>query len=250
MPHTGFSFEILKQVDSTNNYAMAKVHAGMAKHGDACFSMDQTQGKGQRGKAWQTGAEENIALSVILNPASLNTVHPFELSAAIALASFDFFSKYAGDETSIKWPNDIYWRDRKAGGILIENKYSGKDWKWAIVGIGININQSQFEQALVNPVSLLQITGQLYKPTELAKELHGLVMVRINELLTKPYETRLREYNLHLYKINQPVRLKKKTMVFETVIKGVSPQGQLLTIDAIERHFEFGQVEWVIIQDV
>ena len=179
-------------------------------------------------------------------PKQLNIIHPFQLSTAVALASFDFFSSYAGDETHIKWPNDIYWRDRKAGGVLIENKFSGKDWKWAVVGIGININQTQFDEALINPVSLMQITGKNFDPAELAKELHQLILKRTNELLTKSYEIILDEYNQHLYKIQQSVRLKKDNMVFETVIRGVSAQGQLLTVNAIEKQFDFGEVQWVI----
>ncbi|MEJ7588649.1 MAG: biotin--[acetyl-CoA-carboxylase] ligase [Ferruginibacter sp.] len=245
MQTTGSSLVILKQVDSTNNYAMAKVHAGMAKHGDGWFCSHQTEGKGQRGKVWLTGAGKNIALSVILNPKQLNINHPFPLLMAVALASFDFFSRYAGDETRIKWPNDIYWRDRKAGGVLIENQFTGAEWKWAVVGIGININQAQFDATLKNPVSLVQITGKHFNLEGLAKKLHAFILARSNELLTKPYDTLLREYNLHLYKIQESVRLKKDNMVFETLITGVTPKGQLITKDAIERHFDFGDVEWM-----
>lgn len=245
MAHTGFPFVILKQVDSTNNYAMAKLHAGLAKHGDAWFSDRQMEGKGQRGKVWITGEAQNIALSIVLTPKLLNILHPFQLSIAVALASFDFFSSYAGDETRIKWPNDIFWRDRKAGGVLIENKFIGSDWKWAVVGIGVNINQTQFDEALINPVSLTQITGKIFDPAKLGKELYQFVVKRTSELLTKPYEIILDEYNQHLYKMHESVRLKKDNMIFETVIRGVSPQGQLLTADAIEKHFDFGEVEWM-----
>ena len=247
MPHTGSSFVILKQVDSTNNYAMAMVHAGLAKHGNAWFSDHQTGGKGQRGKSWLTGEGQNIALTVVLNPPQLKIIHPFQLSTAVALAGFDFFSSYGGDETRIKWPNDIYWRDRKAAGILIENKFSGNLWKWSVIGIGININQTQFDESLVNPVSLVQITGKRFDPEELARELHQLILKRTAQLLTKSYDTMLEEYNHHLYKRHQSIRLKKDNMVFETVIRGVSSKGQLLTVDKIERHFDFGEVEWIIL---
>ena len=246
MPHSGYSIVILKQVDSTNNYAMAKVHAGLAKHGDACFSSHQTAGKGQRGKSWVTGEGLSIALSVILQPKLLNILHPFQLSAAVGLASFDFFSSYAGEETRIKWPNDIYWRDRKAGGILIENKFSGRDWNWAVIGVGINVNETDFDTALVNPVSLKQITGTSYDTAELAKVLHRLIMKRVDEIITKSYDLLLSEYNSHLYKLQETVKLKKDNMVFDTTISGVSAKGQLITIDAIEKHFEFGEVEWII----
>ena len=246
MPFTGFPFVILEQVDSTNNYAMAKVHAGMAKHGHAWFSDHQTAGKGQRGKVWVTGVGQNIALSITLNPKKLDIRYPFQLTMITALAGYDLFSRYAGDETTIKWPNDIYWRDRKAGGILIENKYSGNLWKWAVVGIGLNINETEFGEGAGNAVSLMQATGKMYDPAILAAELYELIMKRGNELLTKSCETMLEEYNHHLYKMKQSVKLKKDNIVFETLIRGVSPQGQLVTMDAIERQFDFGEVEWVI----
>jgi BirA family transcriptional regulator, biotin operon repressor / biotin---[acetyl-CoA-carboxylase] ligase len=246
MHPTGFPFVILKQVDSTNNYAMAMVHAGMAKHGDAWFSNHQTDGKGQRGKSWLTGEGLNIALSVAFIPGKLKIIHPFQLSTAVALAFHDLFSRYAGDETTIKWPNDIYWRDRKAGGILIENKFSGSHWKWAVVGIGVNVNQALFDKGLLNPVSLMQVTGKNFETEELAKELYGDVMNRTSQLLTKSYEVMLEEYNHHLYKIHQPVRLKKDNMVFETLIKGVSPKGQLITRDVMEKKYDFGEVEWLL----
>ncbi|HMX79677.1 MAG TPA: biotin--[acetyl-CoA-carboxylase] ligase, partial [Ferruginibacter sp.] len=163
LPMSGGGFlRILEAVDSTNNYAMAQVHAGLANHGLAWFAQEQTAGKGQRGKRWQTGKGKNIAMSLVLEPERFGRVKPFLLSASIALACHAFFEKYAGPPTRIKWPNDLYWGDRKAGGILIENVYHGKNWKWAVAGTGININEDRFDPELINPVSLYQITGTQY----------------------------------------------------------------------------------------
>ncbi len=117
----GKNLTILESVDSTNNYAMAAVRAGLAKHGDAFFAMDQVKGKGQRGKGWMTEPGANIIMSVVLHPSTVQLQQQFRLSMAVALAVHDFFGRYGGDETKIKWPNDIYWRDRKAGGVLIES---------------------------------------------------------------------------------------------------------------------------------
>ena len=225
---------------------MAKVHAGMAKHGDCWFTNHQTEGKGQRGKVWISGPGDSIALSIVFNPKHLGILNPFQLSTAVALGLWDFYSEQAGQETFIKWPNDIYWRDRKAAGILIENKYSGKDWKWAVVGIGVNINQTEFDASLANPVSLKQITGKMFDTVVLARQLHDKVLQRTTALFTNPYPPMLAEYNRHLYKTGQAVKLKKDNMVFETIVQGVSAQGQLLTKDVIEKQFEFGEVEWVI----
>ncbi len=179
---SGSPFVELQSVDSTNNYARQLIHAaalpdrqGMAQHGMAIFTHEQVAGKGQRGKTWNTEKGANIALSILINPQGLSINNQFYLSACAAVVVHEFFSKYAGDETKIKWPNDLYWQDRKAGGILIESVIRGSDlgvgsWPWAIIGIGININQTSFE-GLPNPVSLKQITGKNFEPLVLAKEL-------------------------------------------------------------------------------
>ena len=243
MPADGF-FAILDTVDSTNNYAMEQVHGGLAKHGMAWFTKEQTAGKGQRGKSWSSEKGKNIAMSIVLEPQKLQIVNNFYLSAAVATTCFEFFNSYAGEETKIKWPNDLFWRDRKAGGILIENKYQGKIWKWAVVGIGINVNQTKFTDFLNKPVSLKQITGKTFKTVDLAKELYDLLMK--NLALLKSEEKVLAEYNEHLYKVNKTVTLKKGNYQFETVIKEVSPEGLLITVDAIEHQFDFGEVEWIL----
>ena len=243
MADDGF-FTILNTVDSTNNYAMGRVHDGLAKHGMMWFANEQTAGKGQRGKTWTTEKGKNIAMSLVLEPGRLEITHQFHLSAAVALACFEFFTAYAGEETKIKWPNDLFWRDRKAGGVLIENKYQGKAWKWAVVGIGININQTRFDKFSVKPVSLKQITGKTFNVIDIAKELHALLMKNLAELKTA--ENIMEQYNEHLYKINKEVTLKNAGINFETVIKEVSAEGRLITVDAVEREFGYGEVEWVV----
>ena len=245
MPSSGY-FNIIEQVDSTNNYAMAKVHAGLARHGMAWFCPYQTAGKGQREKQWESEPGQNIALSVVLEPGKLAAKEQFFLSAITSLACLELFSRYAGDETKIKWPNDLYWRDRKAGGILIENIIQGSVWKFAVLGIGININQVKFNDGLNNPVSLKQITGKDFDLIHLGSELYEIVMKKIKEAAESTTDQIITEYNFHLYQINKRVRLKKGGSVFETTIKGVSASGQLITKAAKEREFGFGEVEWLL----
>lgn len=240
------SFIVLDTVDSTNNYAMAKVHAGLAKHGQAYFCGLQTAGKGQRGKEWQTAEGVNIALSLVLDVQLLNIAQQFQLLVSVALGCHDFFSRFAGEETAIKWPNDIYWRDRKAGGVLIENNFQGKDWKFAVVGIGVNINQTHFEPHLKNPVSLRQITGKSWDTIFLAKELQRCVLNRFDAIKTAPFAHSLAAYNHHLFGRDKKVRLKKGAIQFDTTVKTITAFGQLVTQDTLERHFDFGEVEWVI----
>jgi len=269
MIYTGGHLTILESVDSTNNYAMAKVRTGLAKHGDGFFAMAQVNGKGQRGKAWITEPGTNIILTLVMQPFPLQLNQQFQFSSAIALAACDFFARYAGDETTIKWPNDIYWRDRKAGGILIENIIGGQEqeasgkwessasglttnhltlntpfWQWAITGMGININQTSFPENIRNAVSLKQITGKDRDVIELAKELCGCVQSRYQQLLAG--NNLLQEYNDHLFKKGVAVRLKKGSRVFEGIIKEVNISGELVVMTATEEHFSFGEIEWVL----
>ena len=252
----GHAFIELGSVDSTNNYAMACAAAGSACHGTLYFARDQWAGKGQRGRTWTSKPGENIILSAVLEPVALVSSQAFALSASVALACHDLFSRYAGPEgTRIKWPNDLYWGDRKAGGILIENSFRGDRWAFAIAGIGININQTEFAGSVRNPVSLRQITGQSYDAVQLARELGVCLDHRYQELAggnsagevsAAAISGLLAEYNDRLYRLGQEVRLRKDNAVFDTVITGVSPQGHLLTKDVLEREFYFGEVEWVI----
>jgi len=247
----GSSFIELQTVDSTNNYAFGQIHAGLAQHGLAIFSHEQVAGKGQRGKKWDTSKGENIALSLVLKPAALAVGQQFQLSACAAVAACDFFKLYVGEDARIKWPNDLYWQDRKAGGILIESvvrmQESGiSTWEWSVIGIGININQTWFSPDLPNPVSLKQITGKTSDTVVLAKELCRFFDHYFHELVTKGFENIFSLYLSHLYKKNEKVKLKKDTRVFEAVIKGTSPDGKLIVQHAIEEQFVFGEIQWVI----
>ena len=248
-PAIGQRLIILPSIDSTNNYAMAQANAALAGHGTVYFALEQTAGKGQRGKSWITTIGENIMMSAVIQPQSLKTSDQFLLSAAIALGCYDFFKNYAGEETSVKWPNDIYWRDRKAGGILIESRITTADsrlpsWLWAIAGMGLNINQTQFGEGVLRPVSLKQITGKTYDIHLLAKELCSCLEHRY-QAINNPVQL-LADYHQAMYKMGQIVKLKKGSSVFETTITGVTPSGQLITNDVLERYFEVGEVEWII----
>ncbi len=247
----GIPFVELQSVDSTNNYARRLLHEGLAHHGMAIFAYEQLQGKGQRGRTWITEKGANIILSIVAKPHPLQIAQQFHLNVCIAVAIHDFFSRYAGDDTRIKWPNDLYWQDRKAGGILIENVIgSGSPkvdrWQWAIIGIGININQTIFFSELKNPVSLRQITGKNFDPVVLAKELCGLLDEKLKQLFTDGLEKIFSVYLSTLYKKNEKVKLKKGNRVFEATIIGVSPNGKLIAKHSIEEEFDFGEIEWLI----
>lgn len=259
----------LQTIDSTNNYARQQIYlAGLPEsqhpiqHGTAWFAHEQVGGKGQRGKVWLSDKGSNIAISIAIKPAmfSFQLSAQFQLSACVAVSVHNFFKKYAGDNTKIKWPNDLYWQDRKAGGILIESVIRSREseiansydttkpatWEWAIIGIGINISQTFFSPHLPNPVSLKQITGKNFIPTMLAIELHKKIIHTLIDFSINGFENIYAEYQEILYKKNEFVKLKKDNRVFEACIKAVSPYGKLIVEHSLEEEFDFGEVEWLI----
>lgn len=242
----GEPFIILPTIDSTNNYAKGLIREGLAKHGMVILTEEQTHGRGQKNNIWESRKGENIMLSAILDASWLSIQDQFQLSCSTAVACSDFFSRYAGDETGIKWPNDLYWRDRKAGGILIENVIKGTNWEIAVVGIGININQTVFNQMKNNPVSLKQITGKSFEVQQLAKELCNFLSKRYTELKDGSFDTHLQLYNERLFKRNQQITLKKGEELIPTSIDCVNKDGLLLTQDQVQRKFSHGEVEWIL----
>src|SRR5664279_4885236 len=245
MPAMPKKLIILEKVDSTNNYAMAMVQKGEAVSSSGVFAKEQTAGKGRRGKAWKSKSGENVILTVTEQMQWLPVQHQFQLSAVAALACFDFVSTYIKENIKIKWPNDIFINNRKAGGILIENVIKGNLWQWAIIGTGLNITQQNFEKDELKATSLHQITGGHYDVVQLSHELHEMVLKRLDVLQLGEISKMLGEYNENLFCRNNTVRLKKGNVVFETKIERVAASGNLITQDALERSFGFDEIQWV-----
>jgi BirA family biotin operon repressor/biotin-[acetyl-CoA-carboxylase] ligase len=216
----------------------------------AIFAHHQTAGKGQRGKKWEAEKGANIALSVLIKPDFLKLSQQFSLSACIAVSVHQFLSNYILDGLKIKWPNDLYWQDRKAGGILIESVVSSSStengkWLWAIAGMGINLNQTNFPDWIQQPVSLKQITGKTFDTLLMAKELCIFLDNNLFELQNAEFDKIFRYYNQMLFKRDEIVKLRKGGRVFEAQIKSVNQSGQLIIQHATEEIIDFGEIEWV-----
>lgn len=242
----GKPFIKLNSVESTNNYAMQKVKIGSTNHGTAYFAYEQTSGKGQYDKHWLSGKGENIILSIVLEPENFSITRKFHLNVISALAVKDLFNKYTTDIIKIKWPNDIYWCDRKAAGILIENIVRGDKIRYSVAGMGININQTNFSEGLKNPVSLKQITGKDYDVLKLAEELCLMLNEKYIQLLNGCFEDLMNEYNNNLYKKNAVVKFKKDAALFEARVIAVDNKGRLIIETTHKEAFGFGTVEWII----
>jgi BirA family biotin operon repressor/biotin-[acetyl-CoA-carboxylase] ligase len=193
---------------------MAQIKAGLAKSG-SCYTADfQTNGKGQHGRVWESSKGQNLLCSYILELNTLDALKKWTpadqigFSAAIALGARAFFAAFAGSETKIKKPNDIYFSDRKAGGILIENLVRGQEWTWAVIGIGMNINQTEFSPAALNsvssnPISLQEITNQSWDVKKMQQHLSEALNDAIHDWLQFGEEATLKTLEQHIIELDQ-----------------------------------------------
>ena len=163
-----FPLIALEETDSTNRYltTLCDTEGEQTAEFTTVTARYQTAGKGQRGNSWEAERNKNLLFSVVLYPTFLPARNQFVLSQILSLAIKEELSQWS-DEITIKWPNDIYWRERKICGILIENDLAGHHIGRCICGVGLNINQEHFVSDAPNPVSLKQITGKEHQPEEI-----------------------------------------------------------------------------------
>lgn len=245
----------LQSIRSTNTYAAQ--NAATMEHGTAVYADCQTAGRGQRGNSWESEDYKNITMSMLLRPARVKPSCQFWLSEAVAMAVVHTLDRYVGEGVSVKWPNDIYWHDRKICGILVEHSLSGGKIDHTIAGIGLNINQPEFRSDAPNPVSLLQITG---KETPLDDVLHFLSeeLLRLADSLPESAEalhgeflSRLyRRCGMHTYRnvADRQADGLRAGEPFEAEIANVAPDGMLTLAlaDGRRPQFAFKEVEFVI----
>lgn len=193
----------LDKIDSTNKYATQLLRNELLSEGTIISTAHQFAGKGQRGNTWECEAGQNITLSIVLYPRFLLAYQQFLLSQSISLGVRDFAAGILGEGVCIKWPNDIYYKDKKITGILIENSLSGKYLASSIVGIGINVNQAHFNPALQYATSFHQITGRIYDLSDLTQHLAHCIEVRYLQLKSMRLDRLQQDYLSKLYRFGE-----------------------------------------------
>ena len=159
----------LPSCHSTNEVAQNLVKAG-CNEGNIVITDDQFAGKGQTGNTWQSEPSRNLTFSLVLKPAFLSPNEQFMLTVAVSRAIQDTLAEYLPGEVKIKWPNDIYFGERKIAGILIENVLRGSEFEYCIIGIGLNVNQESFP-GVDRAVSMKLISGEEFDRNEILNSL-------------------------------------------------------------------------------
>jgi len=218
-----FFFESLP---STNSYALQLLKDEEVGEGTIIRANFQTKGRGQTGNRWESEDGKNLLISVILYPTELDPSYHFYITMSVSLAVCDFLQRYIPD-CKIKWPNDIYVKNDKIAGILIENSIMGDHFEYSVVGIGLNINQKKFTGDAPNPVSLVILTGVSYDIGICLNQLASDLDKRYKQLISEDFSKIRREYTSQLYRLNEWWNFKDSKGLYSGKILSVSDNGHL-----------------------
>ena len=234
----------LKEIDSTNRF-LRELKDEQEDEIVVAVADFQTAGKGQGSHTWESEAGKNLLFSIKVHPRWVPVRQQFLLSMAGAIAIKEALETYV-DGITLKWPNDVYWNDKKISGTLIETSIDSKGIKTCIFGIGINVNQEAFHSDAPNPVSLRQILGHEVDRDELLqKVIDGFI--RYYELLRRAdYMDVSGIYHLSLYRRKGFHRYEDADGDFEGAFVEVEDDGHLILHDkqGVIRSYSFGEVKF------
>ncbi len=248
----------LSSVDSTNSYA----RRWMSEHdvGEELVvvsTREQTHGRGQKGNSWESEYGKNLTFSLLFHPQGILASGQFVLSQAMALSILDMLEwvgksvvgddRIPADSFSVKWPNDIYYLDKKISGTLIECDLEGKALSSCIIGSGINVNQREFRSDAPNPVSLWQIYHEEFPLHPLLMKVSERFEYYLQQIYAGDSEIVRKRYMEHLYRRTGYHRYKDRHSMFLAKITGIEASGHLIleSSDGEERRYEFKEVAFL-----
>lgn len=237
-------------VNSTNDYL--RLHPDVV----TLRTDYQTAGRGQAGNGWESEPGKNLLFSTRLKDLGLDAGEQWLINILVSVALYKTLAHSSTHPLTIKWPNDLYYGDQKLAGVLIENTLLGNRIADSIIGIGLNLNQTEWHSDAPNPVSLKQITGMDYDPDEVMKTF----LTTLTELV--PEMRRLRStYMQHLYRregfywweerevSTMPTMNGTRTeQSFEAQIMDITPQGELVlqTRNQDIKTYHFKQIKYIL----
>lgn len=230
----------IEETDSTNQWVKAHLDELRQEGRPLCVTTDyQTAGRGCGTNRWESERGKNLLFSLLVSPNGIRANKQFRISMAISLAICKALGQHLGYLT-IKWPNDIYWRDGKIGGILIENTLQGNSVRDSIIGVGLNVNQREFRSNAPNPVSMWQISEQETDRDALLRD----ILTAFEDFLGRYNKE---SYTAMLYRRRGFFPYADKDGAFMAEIVDVEDDGHLLLMDdnGRERRYAFKEVTFI-----
>ena len=241
----GQQLYFLPVCESTNVEAHLLLIKNEATEGCTVVASHQTRGRGQRGNTWEAEPGRNVTLSVILFPSFLAARQQFYLNMAVSLAVLDLLREQGLPEAQVKWPNDLYFQDKKLGGILIENSVNGYTLQHSIVGIGLNVNQLRFGSPAAT--SMAKELGKVLKLEEVTARLLELLEKRYLQLRGGQNGQLRHAYLQALYRYQEVHSYSIGDEQVQGQIVGVDEDGRLaLEVGNKLRYFDFKEVRYIL----
>lgn len=234
----------LDETSSTNVYLQQMLANADCYEGLVVVTKNQPEGKGQRGNTWESENGKNLTFSVLLKPNVL-IEEQFILSQTVSLGIYDFLLKMGFNGVSIKWPNDIYIEHKKIAGILIENTLSANKIGNCIVGIGLNVNQTQFSPN-INATSIAILTEKEFDLEQLLSNLLKCIEYRYLQLKAGKTTQLKQDYLNVLLGYQKPLHYLVNNERVTGIIRGVSANGKLqVEIKARVKEFDLKELSWL-----
>ncbi len=240
----GKKLKFLPSCHSTNTIASEMVMSGEATNGHIVITDFQEKGRGQRGNRWESEPSQNLLFSIILDAAFLDPSECFYLNIITSLALIDVLNEYTGDQMKVKWPNDIYYENKKVSGMLIENFIKKNSIGYSIIGIGLNVNQEKFANEIATSLAL--ICHQKFDKQDLLE----YILIRLEQRFLALKKSQLSdlksEYFHNMYWKDEIHVFKDKDGLFNGRIVGVEDGGKiLLELEEGYRLYDFKQIEFI-----
>lgn len=234
------------ETDSTNRF-MHEYAGEEGRRMTFAVAEGQTAGRGQGTNTWESETGKNLLFSVKTHPKGLRATRQYAMLEAGALAVCRALRHYA-EGITVKWPNDVYWRDRKISGTLSECSIQKGMVGSCIIGTGINVNQTVFRSSAPNPVSLKQITGKDIDREEVLRLFTKYFGDYLKRIDNGDYESLHAEYEASLYRRTGTFGFRDANGTFRASIEGVEPSGpiRLRKADGSVAEYAFKEVEFII----
>lgn len=248
----------LAAVDSTNNFAKQHMAKSSPIDGTVILADEQFAGRGQAGTSWTSDANTNLTFSLIYHTSFLRATEQFYLNMAVSIGLVQAIDALLNERNSIsaedgharmsvkvKWPNDIYVNEKKIAGVLIENSISGMQLKYSVIGIGLNVNQTEFPEGL-NAVGMKRPGGDELDRNLVLNEMLSSIEKYFLLLKERKFELLKNKYLENLYRFREEASYSRGGELFRASIADVEDSGKLiLQTEKGREHFGFKEIVFI-----
>ena len=236
-----------EQIDSTNAYLQRKQSETDIRN-RVVSADEQSAGKGMGNNSWESEVGKNLTFSLAVDMGFLPAAQQFLLSEAVPLGIIEVLDGILPTEKlSIKWPNDIFYENRKLAGILINSTIKANMMDVSIIGIGLNVNQMQFQDWPTHPISMKMITGKDYDLEPLLEQIAERIIKKVEQLKSNPTSIE-QDYLNRLFRYRSWADYEIEGKTLRLFMTGIDTFGRLQLVDEQQElhQYEIKQIKFLV----